>query len=72
MDVFGTATVAETFQALRTYCNQNGPDNTHLDGFRKLRLGDYIDLPSLTMSCRFRKPLVYPARTSNNDYNRLR
>ena len=72
MDVFGTATVAETFQELRTYCNQNGPDNTHIDGFRKLRLGDYIDLPSLTMSADSVKPLVYPARTIDNDYNRLR
>jgi|GEM_PF-6616884 len=72
MDVFGTATVAETFQALRTYCNQNGSYNTHLDGFRKLRLGDYIDLPSLTMSADSVNPLVYPARTINNDYNRLR
>jgi hypothetical protein len=72
MDVFGTSTVADTFQALRTYCNQNGPNNTHIDGFRKLRLGDYIDLPSLTMSADSVNPLVYPARTINNDYNRLR
>ncbi len=72
MDVFGTSTVADTFQALRTYCNQNGPYNTHLDGFRKLRLGDYIDLPSLTIGADSVNPLVYPARTINNDYNRLR
>jgi hypothetical protein len=72
MDVFGTSTVADTFQALRTYCNQNGPNNTHLDGFRKLRLGDYIDLPSLTMSADSLYGSVYPARTINNDYNRLR
>jgi hypothetical protein len=72
MDVFGTSTVADTFQALRTYCNQDGPYNTHLDGFRKLRLGDYIDLPSLTIGADSVKPTVYPARTINNDYNRLR
>lgn len=72
MDVFGTSTVADTSQALRTYCNQNGPNNTHIDGFRKLRLGDYIDLPSLTMSADSVNPLVYPARTINNNYNRLR
>lgn len=72
MDVFGTSTVADTFQALRIYCNQNGPYNTHLDGFRKLRLGDYIDLPSLTMSADSLYGSVYTARTINNDYNRLR
>jgi hypothetical protein len=62
--VFGTATVAETFAELRA--------RAITGDFRTLRLGDYIDLPSLTIGADSVNPTVYPARTINNDYNRLR
>lgn len=64
MDVFGTATVAETFAELRA--------RAITGNFSTLRLGDYIDLASLTIGEDSNKPTVYPARTINNDYNRLR
>jgi hypothetical protein len=64
MTVFGTATVAETFAELRA--------RAITGDFRTLRLGDFIDLPSLTIGADSVNPTVYPARTINNDYNQLR
>ena len=64
MTVFGTATVAQTFAELRA--------RAITGDFSTLRLGDYIDLPSLTIDADSVNPTVYPARTINNDYNRLR
>lgn len=64
MTVFGTATVAETFAELRA--------RAMTGDFSTLRLGDYIDLPSLTIGADSVNPLMYPARTINNNYNRLR
>lgn len=64
MTVFGTDTVAETFAELRARATTGD--------FSTLRLGDYVDLPSLTIGADSVNPTVYPARTINNDYNRLR
>lgn len=42
MDVYGTLTVAKTFEAVRA--------DILLNGFKNLRLGDYIDLDTFTVS----------------------
>ena len=42
MEVYGTATVAETFEAVRA--------DILLNGFKNLRLGDYIDLDTFTVN----------------------
>jgi hypothetical protein len=66
MTVFGTSTVAETFAALRALVVTGD--------FSLLRLGDYIDLPSLSIGADSLKPALYPARTLtwNPSYENLR
>ena len=66
MDVFGTSTVDDTFAELRA--------RSVTGDFSTLRLGDYIDLPSLTIPAGTSKPSLYLTRTLtwNASYENLR
>ena len=66
MTLFGVATVAEAFAALRAI--------SVTGDFRSLRLGDYIDLPSLSIGADSLQPDAYPARNLiwNASYENLR
>jgi hypothetical protein len=66
MTLFGVATVAQAFAALRAI--------SVTGDFRSLRLGDYIDLPSLSIGADSLQPDAYPARNLiwNASYENLR
>jgi hypothetical protein len=65
LDVFGVNTIAEVMTEIRRRCNNNGEiDNSKIPDFRGIRIGDYIDLPSLDDGA-----TVY---TWNEEYKNLR
>ena len=65
LDVFGVNSIAEAMIEIRRRCNNNGEiDNSKIPDFRGIRIGDYIDLPSLDDGT-----TVY---TWNPDYRNLR
>jgi len=48
LDVFKVNTIAEAMAEIRRRCNNNGEiDNSQIPDFRGIRIGDYLDLPSL-------------------------
>ena len=48
LDVFKVNTIAAAMAEIRRRCNNNGEiDNSKIPDFRGIRIGDYIDLPSL-------------------------
>jgi hypothetical protein len=48
LDVFRVNTIAEAMAEIRRRCNNNGEiDNSKRPDFRGIRIGDYLDLPSL-------------------------
>jgi len=65
LDVFQVNTIAEAMAEIRRRCNNNGEiDNSKVPDFSGIRIGDYIDLPSLDDGT-----TVY---TWNADYKNLR
>jgi len=48
LEVFGVTTIAEVMAEIRRRCNNNGQiDNTKKPHFEGIKIGDYLDLPSL-------------------------
>ena len=48
LDVFKVKTIAEAMAEIRRRCNNNGEiDKSKIPDFRGIRIGDYLDLPSL-------------------------
>jgi hypothetical protein len=48
LDIFKVNTIAEVMLEIRRRCNNNGEiDNSKRPDFRGIRIGDYLDLPSL-------------------------
>jgi len=48
LDVFKVDTIAKAMAEIRRRCNNNGEiDNSKIPDFRGIRIGDYLDLPSL-------------------------
>jgi hypothetical protein len=65
LDVFKVSTIAAAMAEIRRRCNNNGEiDSSKIPDFRGIRIGDYIDLPSLDDGS-----TVY---THNPEYNNLR
>jgi hypothetical protein len=48
LEIFGVETIAEAMAEIRRRCNNNGEiDGTGIPDFKGIKIGDYLDLPSL-------------------------